>query len=198
MEDIQHTTAEEVQTESVMETDAHATEAHPEDANFLSTLGIDGTLFIAQLINFSIVAFILWRWVFKPVVAKLDERTTTVEKGLKDAEEAQVRLENAEREEAERISNAESRVTAMIEEAKTQAEELRRERLGEAKAEVEKIVQEARETIKRERKETYDALQGEIASLVTAAVERVVKQMDADTKKKLIQEALNELEKTNV
>lgn len=168
------------------------------DAGVLGKLGIDGTLFIAQLINFSIVAFVLWRWVFKPVVAKLDERTARVERGLRDADEANARLLHAEHEEADRIRDAEKRSVELLEETKRKGEAIKQEKVREAKNDVEKIVSDARLTIQNEKQQAYDALQKEIASLVIAATEKVVRNLGPKDRKRLVEDALGKLNENNV
>jgi len=172
--------------------------AHVAENDVLGTLGIDGTLFIAQLVNFTIVAFVLWRWVFKPVVKKLDERTSSVEKGLKDAEEAQKRLENAEKEERTRVATAERKAQSILVETQKLAETMKAEKLAETKAEMDKAVEAARALIKNERKETYDALRKDIAGLIIVATEKVVRGLDPEARQRLVTEALNEFEKNDV
>jgi len=166
-----------------------------EHTGVLGTFGIEGGRLAGQAINFVIVAVVLWLFVFKPVVAKLDERTHIVEKGLKDAEEAQQRLLNAEKEEGSRLAEADRAVLATIDEAKKKAEAIKHIKVEETKAEIEKIVQDARVTIQSERTQAYDALRKEIAVLVTTATEKVVRGLDPEMQKKLITEAIADLEK---
>src|SRR5262245_53133970 len=64
------------------------------EGGVLGMLGINWKLFIAQLINFGIVLFVLWKWVFKPVSSGLEARTTRIEKSLQDA----TQLEQAKKE----------------------------------------------------------------------------------------------------
>ena len=47
----------------------------------LSSLGIDLRLFLAQLINFSILLFVLFKFAYKPILNMMDERTEKIEKG---------------------------------------------------------------------------------------------------------------------
>src|SRR5262245_13672557 len=54
----------------------------------LGALGVEWNLFVAQLVNFAIVFFVMWKYVYTPLMKTLDERTARIEKGLKDAEAA--------------------------------------------------------------------------------------------------------------
>ena len=42
--------------------------------DLLQDLGVDGPKLIAQLINFAIVLFVLWRFAYKPVLEMLENR----------------------------------------------------------------------------------------------------------------------------
>ncbi|MCR4278563.1 MAG: F0F1 ATP synthase subunit B [bacterium] len=184
--------AQELQTMSTAQTET------AEHSGVLGTFGIEGGRLAGQAMNFIIVAVVLWIFVFKPVIAKLDERTKIVENGLHDAEEAQKRLQNAEKEEGSRLAEADRAVLATIDEAKKKADEIKHAKVEETKKEIEKIVQDARVTIQSERAQAYDALRKEIAVLVTSATEKVVRGLDPETKKKLITEAIADLEEKNV
>ena len=70
---------------------------HPEgSAGFIGTLGINWKLFLAQLLNFGIVLFILWKWVMKPVVGALESRRVKIEQSLKKAQDIEERLQKFE------------------------------------------------------------------------------------------------------
>ena len=75
-----------------------AAEAHGEAAasgitKLFSDFGISGPFFLAQVINFSIVAFLLWRFAFKPVLANIETRQKTIDSGLKYAAEMKAKLD---------------------------------------------------------------------------------------------------------
>src|SRR3989344_7882995 len=70
---------------------------HPEgSAGFIGTLGINWKLFLAQLLNFGIVIFVLWKWVMKPVVGALESRRAKIELSLKKAQDIEERLQKFE------------------------------------------------------------------------------------------------------
>ncbi len=151
----------------------------------VSVLGLDLKLFIAQIVNFSIVIFILWKWAYKPLVEKLNERTHKIEKGLKDAEEANKRREQAEQEFAHKIEEAKKEAYSIIEESKKEAEEQKARILQEAKTETDKFVSDAKKRIAEEQKQAVHSAKKEITDMVFVVVEKVLKEMmagDADKK----------------
>jgi len=54
----------------------------------ISTFHIEWQLIIAQLVNFAIVLFVLWKFAYNPILKTLNDRTKKIEKGVKDAEDA--------------------------------------------------------------------------------------------------------------
>ena len=58
----------------------------------LSDFGIDWPLLLAQVLCFSIVAMLLWKFAFKPVLATMEERQRQIESGLKYAEDTKAKL----------------------------------------------------------------------------------------------------------
>src|ERR1017187_10313567 len=81
---------------------ATATEAGPAAASGVTKIvkdfGLSLPFFLAQVLNFSIVAFILWRFAFKPVLATIDERQKKIASGLQYADEMKAKLEAVQQE----------------------------------------------------------------------------------------------------
>src|SRR5262245_33785531 len=77
----------EEETTPVTTTAAHAEDSH-EAAGPLGALGVEWNLFAAQLLNFAIVFYVMHRFVYKPLLKLLDERTAKIEQGLADADAA--------------------------------------------------------------------------------------------------------------
>lgn len=164
----------------------------------LGTLGLDWKLFLAQLINFTIVVGALWHWVYRPLLAAMDKRAKEIAKGLKDANEAKKRLQESDIEKERIIREARNDGQKLIEEAQTRAESLRQEKLDQTKQEIEKIVAETKERITVERDSAFNALQNDIASLIAQATEKVALHFDPKQQRQLIDEALAELKKAQV
>jgi F-type H+-transporting ATPase subunit b len=157
-------------------------------------LGLDWRLFAAQLLNFGIVVFVLWRWAYKPLVSLMNERTRTIEQGLKDAELAASSREAADKESAAIVAEARRKAKDVIDEAFTAADRGREESARRAKAEVEKIVGLGREQLKTEKERMIVEVRSEVAGLVAAATEKVVgEKLDPAKDDRLIREALKDI-----
>ena len=51
-------------------------------AGGIGVLGINGKIFLAQLVNFGLILLVLWRFAFKPIVARLEARRERIEKKI--------------------------------------------------------------------------------------------------------------------
>ena len=69
----------------------------------LGKLGIDWRLLIAQIINFLLLLVILYRLLYKPVIALLDQRSAKIEKSLQAAQQIEANLKQTESERAQKI-----------------------------------------------------------------------------------------------
>jgi F-type H+-transporting ATPase subunit b len=128
----------------------------------------------AQIISFSIVAFVLWRFAFKPVMATLDERAKKIESGLKYAEEMKNRLEAAQQESAALLKSAQLEGARAVEEARRVAKEFSDRELKAAAERANDLIAKAQQAIELEKKKMLADARGEIARLVIATTQRVL------------------------
>ncbi len=167
----------------------------PETTNsVLGTLGINGVSFIAQLVNFSIVVFAMWKWVYKPLLKTMDHRAKEITDGLKNAKEAKKNLDEANVEKEKILGEARVAGHTVIEDAQSKAEALRQDKIVQTKQEIEKIIGETKEKIANEREESFKALKVDIADLIALATEKVAAGLDKETQRKLIDGAIKEIE----
>ena len=158
----------------------------------LSKLGIDWKLLIAQIVNFLVLLFILWKFAYGPVLAMLEKRQKKIEKGLADAEEAHKNLEKSEEKQKEILKHARTEAKDIVEKAREQAEKAKSEMALEAKAQAEKIVTVAKAEIEQEKQKTIAEIKSEIGSLIVAATEKIVgEKMDEEKDREIIEKAIS-------
>lgn len=165
----------------------------PASTGVLASLGLNGKLFAAQLINFSIVVFVMWKWVYTPLLAVMDKRSKEIADGIANAKQADQRLKDAAAEKERLIREAKGESMEILEETKKKADALRQKHLADTKGEIEKIADEAKMQISAERKASYDALQRDVATLVTEATAKVVSGLDASEHRELIAQAIKDV-----
>jgi F-type H+-transporting ATPase subunit b len=147
--------------------------------------GISWPFILAQVLNFSIVAFILWRFAFKPVLATLDERQTKIASGLQYAEEMKAKLEAVQQDSIAAAKRSQAEATKIIEEARKAAKEFLEKQTQESSAQAAEILVKAQQVIELEKKKMLAEARTEIARLVVATTQQVLsKQLtDADRSK---------------
>jgi len=150
-----------------------------------------------QVINFLLLLYLLNRFLFKPVLARLDERSEKIAKGLEDAEVAARDRELARAEREAAVSEARKEAADMLARANKIADDTRKEILDQARSEAEKISTRAREEIIAEKDRAMAEIRGQVAELALAAAGKLVRrQMDDPTQRRLVEEFLAEVKPT--
>src|SRR4030081_1071723 len=82
------------------------------------TFGWNPGLFFSQVISFAIVAFLLRRFAYKPILAVLEDRRRKIEEGQLNAEKIRKELAEAEKRYQEIVGKANADAQRMIDEAR--------------------------------------------------------------------------------
>lgn len=157
----------------------------------IGTFGLKTDVFIAQLINFLIILFVLWKWAYKPLLRIMDERQKKIERGLQDAADAQRKLAGVDAERLDVLKQAREDGAVAIRDAHASAEKKREELLAKAREEISHLVRDARSQIAQERAQAQEELKKEIAALVVSTAELVLKEkIDASHDATLMEKAV--------
>ena len=158
------------------------------------TFGWNWKLFIAQVISFCIVAFLLRRFAYKPVLAVLEDRRRKIEEGQLNAEKIRKQLADAEKRYQEIVSKGNVDAQKMIDEARESAAHLSERKQQEAVAAAEQIVAKAKEAAALEHERQMQALKRELGRLVIDTTAKVTgKVLNADDQKRLQEEAARQV-----
>ena len=96
----------------------------------LTNVGINGKLLLAQSVNFVILLFVLYKFAYGPVLKLLTERTSKIEKGLKDSEYAQKKLIEITEKEREIFTRARKQAQEIVAKAEEVAMKNKEEIIG--------------------------------------------------------------------
>lgn len=160
------------------------------------TLGIDWRLLGAQVLNFAILAVLLTRFLYRPMVKLLDERR---EKAVLIGEQSRALTESRrvfEQETLRERSIARQEADRIVRQARENAEEMRGRMLKEVEADTAAARERFRAELARERDRVFREAQQELAGLVLVATEKVLgrEATSADTHR-FAQEAVRELQR---
>src|SRR3954464_9276555 len=109
------------------------------------TFGWTQANFIAQCISFAIVAFLLHRFAYKPILTVLEERRTRIAEGLANADKIKQELAAAQAKAQEILTQASTQANKAIEEARAAAAKVQERETQKAIAAAEQIIVKARE-----------------------------------------------------
>ena len=160
----------------------------------IKTFHIDWKLLIAQLINFGIVLFVVYRFVLKPLSKTMDQRTKEIEKSLDDAKKIESNLAKIEQEREEKILAARKEAQEIVKRAEKQGEVQGQQMVSEAKKEVQTIVAATREQLAQEKHQIIKEIKSEVSELVVMATKKVLEKTGKkEIDQKLVEESLKEL-----
>lgn len=159
----------------------------------LKTLGIDGWSLLWHTINFIVLIALLTKFLYRPVVGLLDERTRRIEESLAAAERAQADLARADREREELLAATRREIQDMMAQAQSVAERIQSDARTTAQQEAQRIVEMARQEAEAERAQAMAELRREVAALAVMAAERVIsRSLDDQAHRQLVEEFLRE------
>ena len=160
---------------------------------FFEAFGVDLPKLLFQVINFLLLLYLLNRFLFKPVLARLDERSARISKGLEDAEVAARDRELARAEREAAVSEARKEAADLLANANKIAADTRDEILTKAREDAEKVSQRAQEEITAEKDKAMAELRTHVADLALEAATKLIRSdMNATTQRRLVEEFLAE------
>jgi len=157
---------------------------------------IDWKLLIAQIVNFAIVVWVLYRFALKPLMKILEKRNAEISKSLDDAKQMEVNLMMSAQEKANLITAAKKEANAIIEASRIDGSKQAQELLEKAKSEVNAVVTSAKQQIADEKEKMLAESRKEIGELVINVTEKVLRgTMNQEIDKNLIAKSLTDLDK---
>ncbi len=159
-------------------------------------LQFDTGLVIWTLINFSIFAFIIAKFGWKPMRTAIASREQSIHDAIASAEMANAEAARILAESKERIAGAQQEMMAIVREGKTQAEAMVRKAGEDAEAVKQQKLVESQREIERQKDEAIKQLRAEVATLVVDATEKLLgRNLQGDDHKRIVEGYVNELSK---
>lgn len=158
------------------------------------TFGVSWQLLISQIISFCLVAFLLHRFAYKPILTVLEERRQRIQEGLENADK--IKAELAKTEEARKAAMVEAgeQATKLIHDAKAAAAQVLERESRKALATAAEIVERARQASETELARMKEELRREVGRLVVETTARVTgKVLTVEDHQRLIEETNKEL-----
>jgi F-type H+-transporting ATPase subunit b len=158
------------------------------------TFGWNPWLFLSQVVSFSIVALLLKRFAYKPILAVLEDRRRRIEEGLLNAEKIKKELAEAQKRYAEILAKANADAQKMIDEARESSAHLAERKQQEAIAAAEQIIAKAREAAAFEHERTMESMKRELGRLIVETTAKVTgKVLTAEDQRRLQEESSRQI-----
>lgn len=167
-------------------------------AQVAKKFGVSWPTLIAQMINFILVAVVLYHFAIKPILATVEERQKKIANGLQFEEEMRVKMLKADEELAEKFKDASQEAQKLMGEAREQSKVLMDQKIQEATQQAENLIRKAGEATELERQKMLAELRQEVARLVVATSAKVLeKEMTAEDKERFSNAAAQSLSPDN-
>jgi F-type H+-transporting ATPase subunit b len=161
--------------------------------NFLVTPNVG--LMIWTLLAFGITLFILRRLAFPRIAEALDRRRLAIEESITSAERTKTEADELLAEYRARLKEAREQADDIVARARKAADTHLDETKADARKYREELMQSTRRDIEAETRRALDEIRKEVADLTIVATEKVTrKSLDGEDQKRLVQEALDEVD----
>ena len=157
-------------------------------------LGLDWRELLTQLISFSCVFLVLWRFAYKPIFSMLQARKEKIAESLANAEKIKTDVARTEAERQKILTDAGEKADKLIDEARQAAARVREQETQKAIAAAEQIVSKAREAAAQERQQMLGELKREVGRLVVQTTTTVTgKILTPEDQRRLAEETEKQL-----
>lgn len=162
--------------------------------SFLSQFGVEWDILLSQGLMFVILAAILYKFVFKPVIKTADARQKKIAQGVADAKEAQLRLLECEKQCSERLASAAMEASEIIAKTRDDARAMLEKASAEASLKSIEAIEKAKRDIALEREKMKAELKAELSALVIKTAESVLKdELDEASKLRIAKKSADKL-----
>jgi F-type H+-transporting ATPase subunit b len=158
------------------------------------TFGVDWPHLFAQIISFSIVCALLYRFAYHPVLAMLDQRRERIAEGLANADRIKAELDRCETQRHQVMLDADAQASRLIQEARAAAARVSQQETQKAIAVAEQIIAKAQEAAARDHDRMLAELKREVGRLVVQTTASVAgKVLTPNDQRRLAEETAKEV-----
>lgn len=159
------------------------------------TFGLKGPFFIAQVINFFLVIWVLKKFAFGPIQTMLEQRRERIAQGEEKLKQIEQQLAQSEQATAAAIAKANEEAVRLVQEARQGAMAFTEQKAQEAVSQAHQILAKAEAAAKAERERLGIELKREFGRLVAATTAQVTgKVLSAEDQKRINEDALTRIE----
>jgi F-type H+-transporting ATPase subunit b len=160
----------------------------------MKQLGIEPSLLLAQIVNFSIIVFVLSKLLYKPILEMLAKRKKEIAEGLEITEKMRVEEEKLKLKQDKVMDQARKDAKELIEKSKKDASDVEKQIITDAHAEAEVIITKAKAEIEHLHEQMLKNVEKSSVELAVEMTKRLTSAvMSTDDQHKLIGKQLKDL-----
>ncbi|MDR0953711.1 MAG: F0F1 ATP synthase subunit B [Elusimicrobiota bacterium] len=146
------------------------------------------------MVNFLILAFLLAKFAWKPVVNSLENREKKIAADVSSAQSAREEAEKIKKDLEAKMESLAKETSAKLKEAAALAEQEKQKLLVAAKGEAGALIDQARAQIEADTNKAIEAVKKEVVNTTMLAVKKVIgKEADAKTNAQLVEDLLKDI-----
>jgi len=151
--------------------------------------------FVANLVNFAILLYLMKRFLFKPALAYLDRRREQIASQMEAARDSEEKAEQLAAQREQELSTTREQARRTLDDARAHAEEIVNKSKGTARQEGERIITEAQRQIEQEREQMKEDLRRSYAEIAVLGASRVLnREVNLSDHERLLDELLSEVD----
>ena len=140
----------------------------------LKSLGIEIPGLITQFLGFIVLAFLMAKYAFPPLLNIIDQRQADINSTYERMDTDRQRMEDTRRQYEERLAGIEAEARERIQAAVKEAQALRDNLVSDAQKQAESILEQGRNESERERQRAFLEMRQQVVALAVAAAGKVV------------------------
>jgi F-type H+-transporting ATPase subunit b len=152
----------------------------------MEMLGLNIWEFLAAIVNFLLLLWILKKFLYKPIIKTLDDRKTSIKEALDAADAARREVAATEQNLRAEIAHTRAEADAIVANAKMRAEAIHDEIVASAESAAKNIAEATAAQIELEKSQAIRDLKDEIADLVVLTTEKLLSEGLSETQEKAI------------
>ncbi|HUO50054.1 MAG TPA: ATP synthase F0 subunit B [Candidatus Paceibacterota bacterium] len=141
---------------------------------FFTAFGLDWKLLLIQGLNFGVLLIALTYLLYKPILRIIDERREKIADGVRTAQMAAQKLEEAKAQGDGMIADAARQAEGLVGTARARASELSAEALKETEAKARALLKEAQARAEEDKRRAMKESEREIVRAALLAAEKIL------------------------
>jgi F-type H+-transporting ATPase subunit b len=153
-------------------------------------ISVDWSLAV-QMVNFLFLLAILYRLLYKPLLAKMEERTVAIKQSLEAAEAARAEAARQQEENAGRLRAAYAEAQAIRAAALKEAGDEQRKLVEAARREAQQLVDSAKAQMESDVRRAREELRREVSDIAITVAEKLVrKSLRDDDHRRIVEDSI--------